>query len=48
MRIQMIFIVLMVLFSSAVTDDIDPSYNYDRFMAQYDRNYVGQEKIDHE
>lgn len=48
MRIQIISIVLMMFLSSALTDSIDPSYNYARFMSQYDRNYTGQEKFDHE
>lgn len=42
MRLQIVFITLIVFLNCATADDIDPNYNYDTFMIQYDRTYTGQ------
>ena len=41
-------IIIIFLAICAVADEVDPSYNYDDFMRQFDRTYKGEEKNIHE
>ena len=45
----MLFICLaLCLLQTAQSDPFDPSYSYDQFMVHFKRNYVGEEKLNHE
>lgn len=46
---KIIFILLLAALATLIScDDIDPEYNYDKFMAQFGRTYTGDEKLKHE
>lgn len=46
-KIILITLVIFIL-NSAQCDELDPSYNYDQFMAHFKRDYTGEERLKHE